>query len=122
MAIQGNNTPAFESFLNYALLFIVYTPYTIYRYGFKGWGQMVFSRGWKFIIWSFIDVEANYFVVKAYTYTSLLSCELLDAFAVVVVVALSFFILKVRYHWTQCLGIFVCLLGLGLLVGSDALT
>lgn len=83
---------------------------------------MVVSRGWKFVIWAFIDVEANYFVVKAYTYTSLLSCELLDAFAVVVVVALSFFILKVRYHWTQCLGIFVCLLGLGLLVGSDALT
>jgi len=67
-------------------------------------------------------VEGNYFAVKAYSYTTLLSCELLDAWAVIVVVILSFTFLKVRYHWTQVLGIFVCLLGLGLLVGSDALT
>lgn len=122
MAQSGNNTPAFENLMNYALLFLIYTPYTIYKYGFKKWARMIYTRGWKFIIWAFIDVEGNYFVVKAYNYTSLLSCELLDAWAVVVVVILSFTFLKVRYHWTQCLGIVVCLCGLGLLVGSDALT
>jgi len=38
------------------------------------------------------------------------------------VVVLSFFFLKVRYHWTQCLGIIVCIAGMVLVVISDLLT
>jgi solute carrier family 35, member F1/2 len=64
----------------------------------------------------------NYFVVKGFAYTNLLSAQLLDACSIIVVVVLSFLFLKVRYHWTQILGILVCLGGLGLLVASDSIT
>lgn len=39
--------PAFQSFLNYVLLNLVYTPFTIYRYGFKGWCRLIWKDGWK---------------------------------------------------------------------------
>lgn len=32
---------------SYFALFAVYTPYTVYRYGFKGWGQLLYKDGWK---------------------------------------------------------------------------
>lgn len=51
-----------------------------------------------------------------------MSAELLDACSIITVVVLSFLFLKVRYHWTQILGILICLGGLGLLVASDAKT
>ena len=51
-----------------------------------------------------------------------MSAELLDACSIIMVVILSFLFLKVRYHWTQILGILICLGGLGLLVASDAIT
>ena len=43
----GTNIPAFQSFFNYVLLNFVYTGYTIYRYGIRGWGRMLWKDGWK---------------------------------------------------------------------------
>lgn len=74
----------------YFSLFAVYTPYTIYQYGFKGWGKMILKDGWKYIILAACDVEGNFLVVKAYNYTTLLSCMLLDAY--VPLVATSFLV------------------------------
>ena len=34
----------------YFSLFTVYTPYTIYQYGFKGWFKMIYRDGWKCIL------------------------------------------------------------------------
>ena len=31
----------------------------------------------------------------------------------------SFFLVKARYHWTQILGVLICIAGLGLTVISD---
>lgn len=65
--------------------------------GFKGWGKLILKDGWKctlvgtsitvvilnsagfsdFIL-AACDVEGNFLVVKAYQYTTLLSCMLLD--------------------------------------------
>lgn len=39
-----------------------------------------------------------------------------------VVVTISFLALRVRYHWTQILGILVCIGGVGILFGSDHIT
>lgn len=58
----------------------------------------------------------------AYRYTTILSAQLINFWAIVVVVALSFCFLRVRYHWAQILGIFVCIGGMGILLGSDHLT
>jgi solute carrier family 35 protein F1/2 len=43
-------------------------------------------------------VEGNYFIVLAYKYTTMLSAQLINFWAIVVVVVLSFLFLKVRYH------------------------
>lgn len=74
------------------------------------------------IILSFCDVEGNYFTVLAYRYTTILSAQLINFWAIVVVVAVSFFFLRVRYHWAQILGIFVCIGGMGILLASDHIT
>lgn len=73
------------------------------------------------IILAFFDVEGNYFIVLAYRYTTLLSAELFGFWTIICVVIISFVLLKVRYHFTQYLGIFVACGGLGLLIASDYL-
>ncbi|KAF8159683.1 hypothetical protein B0H34DRAFT_413627 [Crassisporium funariophilum] len=111
-----------QGFFLYFSLFIIYTPYTIYRYGWKGWGKMIFRDGWKYFILAACDVEANFLVIKAYQYTDLLSCMLLDAWAIPVCMFFCWVYMRTKYHWTQLFGILVCIGGLGLLVGADQLT
>lgn len=89
---------------------------------------------------SFLDVEGNYFFVLAYQYvsqdsryvinhtlnssrqTSILSAQLINFWAIVLVVVISFLFLHVRYHPSQVVGILVCIGGFGILLGSDHLT
>ncbi|MCJ1362047.1 hypothetical protein MMC16_001149 [Acarospora aff. strigata] len=138
---KGTSIPAFQTFFNYVLLNIVYTSYTIYKHGFKGWSRLIFKDGWKcgwaanptttvprtdlilsdFLL-AFMDVEGNYFTVLAYRYTTILSAQLINFWAIVVVVVLSFFVLRVRYHITQVIGILICVGGMGILLGSDHIT
>ncbi|KAI5796274.1 hypothetical protein DFH27DRAFT_110777 [Peziza echinospora] len=119
LAERGTSIPAFQNIFVYILLNIVYTGWTLYKYGWTKYYQMVWSRGWKYFILAFLDVEGNYFVVLAYRYTSILSAQLINFWAIVVVVVISFSILKVRYHWAQIAGILVCCGGMGLLIASD---
>ncbi|OJD22545.1 hypothetical protein ACJ73_06109 [Blastomyces percursus] len=114
--------PAFQSLFNYVLLNLVFTSYTVYRYGFKGWLRVIKRDGWKYIILAFCDVEGNYFIVLAYKYTTILSAQLINFWAIVVVVVISFLLLRVRYHWAQILGILVAIGGMGVLFGSDHIT
>jgi len=114
--------PTTQTFFLYFSIFIVYTPYTIYRYGFKGWINLLYRDSWKYIILAACDVEGNFLVVKAYQYTNLLSAMLLDAWAIPVCMSLLYVYFRRRYHWTQLLGVFICVAGLGLLVGADQLT
>ncbi|OLL27012.1 putative solute carrier family 35 member [Neolecta irregularis DAH-3] len=122
LANRADDIPTFQSLFNYVVLALIYTTTSIYKMGLGKWSGMIRDRGWKYFALAFVDVEANYFVVKSYKYTTLLSCQLLDALAIVTVVVLSFLFFKVRYHWTKILGIVVCLGGLGMLVLSDFLT
>ncbi|EED12905.1 DUF914 domain membrane protein [Talaromyces stipitatus ATCC 10500] len=119
---QGTSIPAFQTFFNYALLNIVFTSFTIYKYGFKHWAQIARSDGWKYILFAFCDVEGNYFIVLAYRYTTILSAQLINFWAIVVVVILSFLTLHVRYHTMQILGISICIGGMGILLASDRIT
>lgn len=73
-------------------------------------------------IFAFCDVEGNYFVVLAYRYTTILSAQLINFWAIVVVVVISFLLLHVRYHYTQILGILICIGGMGILIASDHIT
>ncbi|OQD74418.1 hypothetical protein PENDEC_c011G04154 [Penicillium decumbens] len=119
---EGWAIPTFQTLLNYVLLTAIFTPYTIYRYGFKGWLRVCYRDGWKYIILAFCDVEGNYFVVLAYEYTTMLSAQLINFWAIVVVVVVSFLFLKVRYHITQIVGIIICIGGMGVLIASDHIT
>lgn len=120
------------------MLTLIYTTYTIYRYGFKKYFKLLWVDGWKYVILSFLDVEGNYFTVLAYRYTNLLSvsrlsspfrlrtnflqAQLLNFWSIICVVIISFLILKVRYKWPQILGILVCCGGMGILLASDHIT
>jgi len=119
---EGANIPAFQSFFNYVLLNVVWTSVTMYKYGIKGWGKMVWTHGWKYLILSFFDVEGNYFTVLGYRYTTILSMQLLNFWAIVIVMVLSFLFMKVRYGPLQIVGILVCVGGMGVLFGSDHIT
>lgn len=123
LASKGTSIPAFQSLFNYILLSIVYIPLTIYRLGPRAWTRETLLRyGWKYLLLSFCDVEGNYFTVLAYRYTTILSAQLINFWAIVMVVIISFLFLKVRYHWAQIIGILVCIGGFGILLGSDHLT
>jgi len=120
--MRGWVLPTTQTWFLYFSLFAIYTPYTIYKYTFVGWLKMLYKDGWKYFILACCDVEGNFLVVKAFDYTTLLSCMLLDAWAIPVCLLFSWLYMKPRYHWTQIFGIFISIVGLGLLVTSDELT
>ncbi|TRY58204.1 hypothetical protein DNTS_017415 [Danionella cerebrum] len=115
------NTPVFQSFLNYILLFLVYTTTLAVRQGEENLLAILKRRWWKYMILGLIDIEANYLVIKAYQYTTLTSVQLLDCFVIPVVLLLSWFFLLVRYKALHYVGVGVCLLGMGCMVGADVL-
>ncbi|XP_060677168.1 solute carrier family 35 member F1 isoform X2 [Hemiscyllium ocellatum] len=115
------NTPVFQSFLNYILLFLVYTTTLAVRQGEENLLAILKRRWWKYMILGLIDIEANYLVIKAYQYTTLTSVQLLDCFVIPVVLLLSWFFLLVRYKALHFIGVGVCLLGMGCMVGADVL-
>ncbi|KAI1329905.1 DUF914-domain-containing protein [Xylariaceae sp. FL0255] len=115
----GVSIPAFQTFFNYVLMSAVYIPLTLYYYGPKKLGKILLRDGWKYFILSFCDVEGNYFTVLAYDYTNILSAQLINFWAIVIVVVLSFLILKVRYKIFQVIGILICVGGTGILLASD---
>src|SRR5271154_1282502 len=81
-----------------------------------------YANGLADIILSFCDVEGNYFTVLAYRYTTILSAQLINFWAIVLVVIVSFMFLRVRYSPTQTIGILICCAGLGILLASDHIT
>ncbi|XP_030261931.1 solute carrier family 35 member F1 [Sparus aurata] len=115
------NTPVFQSFLNYILLFLVYTTTLAVRQGEGNLLAILKQRWWKYMILGLIDIEANYLVLKAYQYTTLSSVQLLDCFIIPVVLLLSWFFLLVRYKTVHFVGTGLCLLGVGCMVGADVL-
>ncbi len=44
---KGTSIPAFQTFIVYVLLNIVYTSITLYHYGVKKWARMVWTDGWR---------------------------------------------------------------------------
>lgn len=119
LANEGTSIPAFQTLFNYILLTLIYTSYTLYKYGFKGWCKLIWKDGWRYFILAFCDVEGNYFTVLAYRYTTILSAQLINFWAIAVVIIISLIFLKVRYHIAQYAGILICCGGLGILVASD---
>jgi solute carrier family 35, member F1/2 len=47
LVMEGTSIPAFQTFFNYVLLNMIYTSFTLYKYGFKGWQKLLLKDGWK---------------------------------------------------------------------------
>lgn len=47
LVVEGTSIPAFQTLFNYVLLCFIYTPWTIYKYGFKKYARMLWKDGWK---------------------------------------------------------------------------
>ncbi|ORY66955.1 solute carrier family 35 member SLC35F1/F2/F6 [Leucosporidium creatinivorum] len=116
---SGWAIPCSQSLFFYFTLNLLYTPYTMYRYGFGAWARMLKTDSWKYVLLAAIDVEANFLVIKAYGYTDLLSCMMLNAWSTPACMIFAFFLVKARYHWSQVLGALICITGLALIVVSD---
>ncbi|XP_053187905.1 solute carrier family 35 member F2 [Scomber japonicus] len=119
LADVGVQTPMLQSFLNYALLLLVYTTILCTRKGDRNILHILKNKWWKYLMMGLADVEANYTVVKAYQYTTLTSIQLLDCFVIPVLMVLSWFFLKTRYRMVHFVAVMVCLLGVGAMVGAD---
>ncbi|XP_040196183.1 solute carrier family 35 member F2-like isoform X1 [Rana temporaria] len=113
------DTPMLQSFINYCLLFMVYTVWLAFRSGENGILYIVRHKWWKYLLLGIVDVEANYCIVKAYQFTTLTSVQLLDCVGIPVLMTLSWFILHSRYKLIHYIAVVVCLLGVGTMVGAD---
>ncbi|CAJ0913097.1 11783_t:CDS:10 [Entrophospora sp. SA101] len=108
------SVPTFQTFLTYVALNLIYTPLTIYKKGFRYWLDIFNLKDYRFL-----KFEGNYFVVKAYAFTSVLSVMLLGTWAIPVCMLSSIVFLKVGYHWSQYFGVLICLVGIGVLLAGD---
>lgn len=113
LARQGVNAPTSQSLCNYILAALFY-------------GGIFFSRRkplqvrwWYYLLLALMDVEGNYFVVKAYQYTSLTSVMLLDCWTIPCVLLLTWLFIKTKYNAGQLIGVCACVLGLVLVILSD---
>ncbi|KAL0082297.1 hypothetical protein F4703DRAFT_1864555 [Phycomyces blakesleeanus] len=75
--------------------------------------------GWKFLGYSFADVQANVLAVLAFKSTSVLSALILSSWTLPCIMLLSTAFLGARYNLTHFAGVFLCLAGLGMLIWSD---
>ena len=46
---EGTSIPAFQTLFNYILLNLVFTSYTLWKYGIKKWFRLLWKDGWKCI-------------------------------------------------------------------------
>jgi solute carrier family 35 protein F1/2 len=110
------NIPTAQSLFVYVLLGLVYSLVLVKK---GTWLETVKSK-WKFYLpLALVDVEGNYFVVKAYQYTTITSIMLLDCFTIPCVMILTYVFLKTRYNWRHYVGVGLCLVGLAILIYSD---
>ena len=129
LAQRGISIPTSQSSLNYYLLALAYGGYRIWqakkRSGGSGLGFMAAAISasvpwWRYAILALCDVEANYFVVKAYAYTSVTSIMLIDCWSIAVAMGLSWYFLKRKFGAKHVAGVGLCILGLAVLAVSDA--
>ncbi|DAA14464.1 TPA: hypothetical protein BOS_23916 [Bos taurus] len=69
------NTPMLQSFINYCLLFLIYTVMLAFQSGSDNFLYILKKKWWKYILLRLVDVEANYLIVRAYQYPTLTSVQ-----------------------------------------------
>ncbi|KAF3778298.1 Solute carrier family 35 member F1 [Nymphaea thermarum] len=114
LARKGISAPTSQSFFNYVLLAVIYGGIVLHR------RKKLHAKWYYYVMLAFVDVEANYLVVKAYQYTSLTSVMLLDCWTIPCVIFLTWMFLKTHYGVLKFTGVAICISGLVMVVFSDA--
>ncbi|KAK0056673.1 solute carrier family 35 member F2 [Biomphalaria pfeifferi] len=120
---EGVNVPAAQSFLVYYALGLVFTTQLAFNQTERNLLKLLKSTEiFKYLLIGIIEVEANFMVVKAYSYTSVTSVQILDCFSIAAVLLLSRLWLHTLYRWCHYLGVTISVVGLGVLVAADVIT
>lgn len=140
---QGLSCPASQNFLCYLLLFLYHKylhKYKVFRSRnvqcFRNveysneFDTIIENSGnenspsrkinkWKFMLLALLDVEANFFIVLSFRYTSVTSVVLLNQFSIPMAAMLTWFAGLAKYSFGNMAGIACCLIGLIVLTSSD---
>lgn len=115
IAETGVPIPTTQSCLLYILLAVLFGAY---QFGYRRKRRLAVTW-YKYIPVALADVEANYFVVKAYAYTSLIHIMLLDCLTIPFVMILARVFLGTSYSWKHVLVMLYTLGGAILLTFTD---
>ena len=113
------NRSVFLSFTQSCGTYILLISFLLIR--FSKSKSKLHTAWWKYIIVSIIDATANCLIVKAYEYTTILSVMLCDAMCIPSTVVISLLFLHTKFGWRHYVGVFLCLLGLAIMLTSDFL-
>ncbi|KAI9122041.1 hypothetical protein K1719_006730 [Acacia pycnantha] len=110
----GVDAPLSQSMFNYLSLGLVYGSILIFR------RQKPLIPWYWYLLLGFVDVQGNYLVNEAFQYASITSVTLLDCWTIPWAMILTWFIIGTRYSIGQYVGAVLCVVGLGLVLLSDA--
>ncbi|CAL5387507.1 unnamed protein product [Camellia sinensis] len=108
------DAPLTLSFFSYLALALVYGSILLYRRR-----KLMIPWYW-YVLLGFIDVQGNYLVNKAYQYSSITSVTLLMCWTIAWAIIFTWFFLGTRYSLWQFFGAALGVVGLGLVLISDA--
>ncbi|CAA0837861.1 Eukaryotic protein of unknown function (DUF914 [Striga hermonthica] len=108
------DTPLTLSFSTYLSLAVVYGSVMLYR------RQKLLVSWYWYVLLALVDVHGNYFVNKAFQFTSITSVAILDCWTIAWAIILTWIFLGTKYSAWQFFGAAVCIAGLGLVLLSDA--
>ncbi|KAB1221302.1 Solute carrier family 35 member F2 [Morella rubra] len=110
----GVNAPVTQTLFAYLSLALFYGSILLYRRR-----KLLVSWYW-YLLLGFVDVQGNYLVNEAFQYSSITSVTLLDCWTIAWVLILTWIFLGTRYSLWQLFGAAICVVGLGLVLISDA--
>ncbi|XP_041025002.1 solute carrier family 35 member F1-like [Juglans microcarpa x Juglans regia] len=114
IADLGVDTPLTQTLFAYLGLALIYGSIVLYR------RQKLRVSWYWYLLLGFVDVQGNYLVNEAFQFSSITSVTLLDCWTIAWVLILTWFFLGTRYSLWQLFGAAICVLGLGLVLISDA--
>ena len=122
VADMGISSPLIPELVNYGLLCFSFGVVTLA----SGSGALTafgwnFKRDWpKFLALAVVDVEANFCIITAFRYGTITSVTLIDCTSVFFVMGITALLFRARYNAKHVGGAAICILGVSVLVFSDA--
>jgi len=110
------SVPTTQSFMVYLFMGIIGCSILVKQ---KKFFSTLKEKWIRYLLLAVCDVEANFFIVTAYNYTTIISVMLLDCLSIPCTMILTYFILKTKYNVRHFIGAFISVFGLVVLIFSD---